>query len=92
MTEKKCMVCGKIIPEERHICLHCEGTNDMQTFNVINREPEVTNRSRLRNMSDYVLANTIHDAICSAFEGKLPPTVYEIEKWLKSEVQNGESD
>lgn len=27
-----CMNCGAIIPEGRHICLSCEGTNEMQTF------------------------------------------------------------
>jgi len=32
MNEKRCMVCGRLIPEERYICLHCEGMNDMQTF------------------------------------------------------------
>ena len=30
--ENHCMKCGAIIPEGRHICLTCEGTNEMQTF------------------------------------------------------------
>lgn len=30
--ENKCMKCGAIIPEGRHICLTCEGANEMQTF------------------------------------------------------------
>ena len=30
--ENHCMKCGAIIPEGRHICLSCEGTNEMQTF------------------------------------------------------------
>ena len=28
----KCMICGRIIPENKHICLTCERQNDMQTF------------------------------------------------------------
>jgi RNA polymerase subunit RPABC4/transcription elongation factor Spt4 len=31
-NENHCMKCGAIIPEGRHICLTCEGTNEMQTF------------------------------------------------------------
>jgi predicted nucleic acid-binding Zn ribbon protein len=31
-TEKRCMVCGRLIPEERYICILCEGVNEMQTF------------------------------------------------------------
>lgn len=30
--ENRCMKCGAIIPAGRHICLSCEGTNEMQTF------------------------------------------------------------
>lgn len=30
--ENHCMKCGAIIPEGRHICLTCEGANEMQTF------------------------------------------------------------
>jgi hypothetical protein len=26
------MVCGRLIPEERYICILCEGVNEMQTF------------------------------------------------------------
>ncbi len=32
MPDGTCMVCGRIIPEGRHICLSCEGQNEMQTF------------------------------------------------------------
>lgn len=31
-AENRCMKCGAIIPEGRHICLTCEGGNEMQTF------------------------------------------------------------
>lgn len=30
--EHRCMKCGAIIPEGRHICLTCEGGNEMQSF------------------------------------------------------------
>lgn len=32
MPDNICMLCGRIIPEGRHICLSCEGQNEMQTF------------------------------------------------------------
>lgn len=32
MADNTCMLCGRIIPEGRHICLSCEGQNEMQTF------------------------------------------------------------
>ena len=32
MPDNTCMLCGRIIPEGRHICLSCEGQNEMQTF------------------------------------------------------------
>lgn len=32
MPDGTCMVCGRVIPEGRHICLSCEGQNEMQRF------------------------------------------------------------
>ena len=32
MPDNTCVCCGKIIPEGRHICLSCEGQNEMQNF------------------------------------------------------------
>lgn len=32
MPDGTCMVCGRVIPEGRHICLSCEGQNEMQQF------------------------------------------------------------
>lgn len=40
--ENRCMKCGAIIPEGRHICLTCEGGNDMQTFQQ-HAKPETVN-------------------------------------------------
>lgn len=37
----RCMKCGAIIPEGRHICLTCEGQNEMQTFKTTNDPFEV---------------------------------------------------
>lgn len=42
MNENRCMKCGAIIPEGRHICLTCEGGNDMQTFQR-HGKPEAVN-------------------------------------------------
>lgn len=49
-----CMICGAIIPEGRHICLTCEGTDDLQIF----RAPSAprTNGGRIRTMGDAELA------------------------------------
>ena len=51
--ENTCMMCGRIIPEGRHICLLCERGDDMQTFRP---RREKTNGDRLREMSDEELA------------------------------------
>ena len=32
MDDARCMLCGRIIPEGRHICLSCGSYDDMQTF------------------------------------------------------------
>ena len=31
-NENTCVCCGRIIPEDRHICLHCGEYDDIQTF------------------------------------------------------------
>lgn len=36
MTDNTCITCGRIIPEGRHICLHCERQNEMQRFSTPN--------------------------------------------------------
>lgn len=37
---RECMKCGKIIPDNRHVCLSCEGQNEMQTFET-NHDKEI---------------------------------------------------
>lgn len=32
MPDNTCVCCGAIIPEGRHICLLCEGENEVQRF------------------------------------------------------------
>lgn len=55
MTENKCMLCGAAIPENRHICLTCEGTDDLAVFRQ-RRRPRWTNGDRIRSMHDGELA------------------------------------
>lgn len=82
MPDNTCIVCGKIIPEGRHICLNCEHGNDMQTF-----RPRIrTNGDRIRNMTDRELAQWI-----ATMERRVlftDSTTSEIKwhKWLESEV------
>lgn len=53
MTDNRCISCGRIIPEGRIICLHCEGSDDMQTFTPRIR----TNGDRIRAMTNAELAS-----------------------------------
>lgn len=50
--EEHCMICNRIIPEGRHICLLCERGDEMQTF----RTRIQTNGDRIRNMMNGELA------------------------------------
>ena len=68
-----CAVCGKIIPEGRQICLTCEKTNDMQTFD----KKIVTNGDIIRSMSDDKLADFIYKIIATALD---------TDKWSKPEI------
>lgn len=51
MTENTCIRCGRIIPEGRHICLLCEGENEVQHFQT-QIPPVRTNGDRIRSMVD----------------------------------------
>lgn len=58
MTDNTCIICGKEIPEGRHICLACEHENEVQTFRL--SEPEIhTNGDRIRAMSNDELAHLL---------------------------------
>ena len=52
VKDGKCMICGAVIPEGRHICLTCEGTDDLQIF----RNRPKTNGDYIRAMSNAELA------------------------------------
>ena len=96
MPDGTCMVCGRVIPEGRHICLSCEGQNEMQQFTAA--KPE-TNGDRIRAMSDADLADFL-DTItncCNAYVPKcdICPMKYadeiprcNIGGWLKKEAQS----
>lgn len=67
MTDNTCMLCGAVIPEGRHICLTCEGTDDLATFRQRQR-PRWTNGDRIRSMHDGELAEflTAVAGLCAA--------------------------
>lgn len=52
MPDNTCIVCGRIIPEGRHICLACERENEVNSFSPKPR----TNGDRIRRMTDGELA------------------------------------
>ena len=58
MADNTCACCGAIIPEGRHICLLCEGENEVQHFHP-QIAPVRTNGDRLRAMSDEELVKSI---------------------------------
>ncbi len=60
MTDAKCMICGRAIPEERHICLSCEGQNETQCF--VTPEPK-TNADKIRQMMDEELAKFLKEEL-----------------------------
>ena len=88
MNENTCVCCGRIIPEGRHICLLCEGQNDMQTFGG---RPK-TNGDRIRQMTDEELADKLTDkcAVCAYHHAECERKFCLCERgvleWLKQEV------
>lgn len=85
MNENTCVCCGRIIPEGRHICLLCEGQNDMQTFGG---RPK-TNGDRIRQMTDEELVDQFGDSICDIVENcEKNISCYDCKlQWLKQEVK-----
>ena len=65
MTEKKCRVCGRIIPYG-HVCLSCGDYDDQQRFAA---DKPKTNGDRIRQMTDEELAKLlclVKDKLCFA--------------------------
>lgn len=61
----KCICCGRVIPEGRHICLLCERSNDMQTFKTSDMKfggrGIKSNADVVRNMTNEELAKFMHE-------------------------------
>ena len=87
----KCMICGREIPEDRHICLSCEHTNELQTFRT---EPK-TNGDRIRQMTDEELSEFLSLDMCSMCSehlnnfdncGEIDTCRKGIMDWIKKEI------
>lgn len=81
MTDNRCISCGRIIPEGRIICLHCEGSDDMQTFTPRTR----TNGDRIRAMTNSELASML-----TAVSGTCAPGFRDrasVLRWLSEEYK-----
>lgn len=77
----RCMICGKETADGRHICLTCEGTDDMQTFRVRPR----TNGDRIRQMTDSELAAFLVQVAGVASGGFRDGKA--VRRWLGGEVK-----
>lgn len=88
MADARCMLCGRIIPEGRHICLSCEAQNEMQTFE--RKQQPITNGDRIRSMTDEQLIPVLHHYVCIQFPTGCP---YEhcddcVRAWLRREARD----
>lgn len=89
MPDNTCIACGRIIPEGRHICLHCGDYDDQQRF-----KPDVlpivrTNGDRIRAMNNWDLAKYLHDIQCYTLMMDVAADVDGIFDYLENEVQHG---
>ena len=89
MPDNTCMLCGRIIPEGRHICLSCEGQNEMQRFVTDMPKPK-TNGDRIRAMNNWDLAKYLHDFQCNTLMMGAAANVDGIFDYLENEIQNEE--
>lgn len=94
-TVKRCIGCGRVIPEDELICLQCSSENEMQTF----RPKIVTNGDRIRAMTDEELAAMIANeydfcSLCAFHNSETictkQPTActYGFYEWLKQEAKD----
>lgn len=102
MADNTCACCGAIIPEGRHICLLCEGENEVQHFHQ-QIPPVRTNGDRIRAMTDEELAeffcqiskccgNDASCSMCPIYDGCAQNAMC-VERWLKQEAsENGQSE
>lgn len=66
MSDNKCIVCGAIIPEGRHICLTCERSNEMQTFKGLTT-PESVKTNAVDHPAHYQGAHECIDEMLALF-------------------------
>lgn len=65
-NDNRCIVCGAIIPEGRHICLTCERTNEMQTFKGLTT-PESVKADAVNHPAHYQGAHECIDEMLALF-------------------------
>lgn len=63
---ERCIKCGVIIPEGRHICLTCEGQNEMQTFSTL-QTPESVKAEAVNHPAHYQGKHECIDEMISLF-------------------------
>jgi len=88
MADNTCISCGRIIPEGRHICLHCGDYDDQQRFTT--PKPQIkTNADRIRSMTDDELIPIVHHYVCIQFPTGCPKERCDdcVRTWLKQEVE-----
>ncbi|MBP0975398.1 MAG: hypothetical protein J6P20_04975 [Oscillospiraceae bacterium] len=84
-TVKRCINCGRVIPEDELICLQCGSENEMQTF----RPRIITNGDRIRAMTDEQLCDFMAESICDRVDickNDTPCQECRLE-WLKKEAE-----
>lgn len=88
MPDNTCVCCGTIIPEGRHICLLCEGENEVQHFHQ-QIPPVRTNGDKIRAMSnDELVELLIGSYPCDCQHGCPNDCENCIREWLESEARN----
>ena len=83
MAEKRCIKCGRVIPEEELICLSCGSENEMQTF----RPRIITNGDRIRAMNDKQLSEYLETLERRAMFTDSVTSSSNWLKWLRKEVE-----
>lgn len=81
MNDKRCKVCGCLIPDDEILCCHCGDYDDMQTF----RKKTTTNGDHIRSMTDRELAQYIETIERRALftDGVTPASTWL--RWLQKE-------
>lgn len=97
MPDNTCICCGAIIPEGRHICLLCEGENEVQHFHP-QIPPIRTNGDKIRAMTDEELAEFLNKyagcRLCDGYKRGIcnSECVKGFLAWLRKEVREDATD